>query len=49
MTKLEKLKANMKTPIYKKITIDGREFVQFDKLQTLANIYDYNRALGAIY
>lgn len=39
----------MQKPIYKKIIIDGREFVQFDKLQALANIYNYNRAMGARY
>lgn len=39
----------MQKPIYKTIIIDGREFVHFDKMQALANIYDYNRALGARY
>lgn len=35
--------------IYKEIKKDGKTFVVFDKLQAIANIYEYNKKLGANY
>lgn len=35
--------------IYKEITKDGKKYIVFDKLQAIANIYEYNKKLGANY
>jgi hypothetical protein len=35
--------------IYKEIKKDGKIFIVFDKLQAIANIYEYNKKLGAKY
>ena len=35
--------------IYKEIKKDGKTFIVFDKLQAIANIYEYNKKLGANY
>ena len=34
---------------YKEIKKDGKTFIVFDKLQAIANIYEYNKKLGANY
>lgn len=39
----------MQQPIYKTIIIDGKEYIVFDKLQAIADIYKHNRKLGAKY
>lgn len=39
----------MQKAIYKTIIKDGREYIIFDKTQAIANIYDYNKKLGAKY
>lgn len=36
----------MEKAIYKTITKNGRRFVVFDKMQAIANIYEYNKKLG---
>lgn len=35
--------------IYKKIKKDGKTFIVSDKLQAIANIYEYNKKLGTNY
>ena len=34
---------------YKEIKKEGKTFIVFDKLQAIANIYEYNKKLGANY
>lgn len=39
----------MEKSIYKTIIKDGKTYVVMDSLQAIANIYDYNKKLGAKY
>ena len=34
---------------YRTIVKDGKKYTVFDKVQAIANIYEYNKALGARY
>jgi uncharacterized protein YlzI (FlbEa/FlbD family) len=34
---------------YKKIKKNGKNYIVFDKMQAIANIYEYNKKLGANY
>jgi hypothetical protein len=34
---------------YKEIKKNGKNYIVFDKTQTMANIYEYNKKLGANY
>lgn len=39
----------MQKSIYKTINKNGAPCIVFDKLQAIANIYNYNKKLGAKY